>query len=114
MTQSAAVWVVLGLALIAANLPFLFERVLLVMRPRAGRKAFGWRVLELVVLYFIVGGAAAVFEHGAYGVVYPQGWEFYAITACLFLVFAFPGFVYRYLWHSPRRATAASSANEVA
>ncbi len=28
----------------------------------------------------------------------PQGWEFYAITAALFLTFAFPGFVYRYLY----------------
>jgi hypothetical protein len=27
-----------------------------------------------------------------------QNWEFYAVTACLFLVFAFPGFTYRYLW----------------
>jgi NADH:ubiquinone oxidoreductase subunit 2 (subunit N) len=27
----------------------------------------------------------------------PQGWEFYATTASLFLTFAFPGFVYRYL-----------------
>jgi Na+(H+)/acetate symporter ActP len=114
MTQSAAVWVVLGLAFIAANLPFLFERVLLVMRPREGRKAFGWRVVELVALYFIVGAAAALFEHGAYGVIYPQGWEFYAITACLFLVFAFPGFVYRYLWHSPRQAVATSQPDEAA
>ena len=28
----------------------------------------------------------------------PQGWEFYAITATLFLTLAFPGFVYRYLY----------------
>ena len=25
-------------------------------------------------------------------------WEFYAVTGSLFLVFAFPGFVYRYFW----------------
>ena len=28
-----------------------------------------------------------------------QGWEFYAVTAALFLTLAFPGFVYRYLVH---------------
>jgi len=28
----------------------------------------------------------------------PQGWEFYAVTGALFLTFAFPGFVYRYLY----------------
>jgi hypothetical protein len=27
-----------------------------------------------------------------------QGWEFYAVTGCLFIVMAYPGFVYRYLW----------------
>ncbi|HLA39718.1 MAG TPA: DUF2818 family protein, partial [Candidatus Glassbacteria bacterium] len=32
------------------------------------------------------------------GPVHPQRWEFYATTACLFLVFAYPGFVYRFLW----------------
>jgi len=31
------------------------------------------------------------------GNVFPQTWEFYAITACMFVVLAFPGFVLRYL-----------------
>ena len=31
------------------------------------------------------------------GQIAPQGWEFYAITATLFLTLGFPGFVYRYL-----------------
>jgi hypothetical protein len=31
------------------------------------------------------------------GGVFAQNWEFYAITGCLFLVLAFPGFVLRYL-----------------
>jgi hypothetical protein len=31
------------------------------------------------------------------GQIYPQGWEFYAITGAMFLTLAFPGFVYRYL-----------------
>jgi hypothetical protein len=31
------------------------------------------------------------------GQVAPQGWEFYAVTAALFITFAFPGFVWRYL-----------------
>jgi hypothetical protein len=38
-----------------------------------------------------------------FGAVYPQGWEFYAATACLFLVLAYPGFVWCYLW--PRKKT---------
>jgi hypothetical protein len=102
MAENPAVWIVLGLALTAANLPFLFERVLFVRRPAAGRKAFGWRLLELFLLYMAVGLFAAMLERGAYGSVYPQGWAFYVTTACLFLVFAFPGFVYRYLWRTRR------------
>ena len=27
-----------------------------------------------------------------------QDWEFYAITFCLFIVFSFPGFIYRVIW----------------
>jgi hypothetical protein len=51
----------------------------------------------LTLLYLLVGVLARLLE-GRQGVVYPQGWEFYAITYCLFLVFAYPGFVYRYMW----------------
>ncbi len=44
----------------------------------------------------LVGALALALEHRA-GQIYPQGWEFYAITATCFLTLAFPGFVYRYL-----------------
>ncbi len=89
--------ILLVLALVAANLPFLVERVFFVWRPRSGRKGLFWRLIELVVLYFAIGGLA-YFVEGRFGPVQPQNWEFYAVTACLFLVFAFPGFIYRYLW----------------
>ena len=55
-----------------------------------------WRLAELVVWYFIVGGVGMALEKSM-GQNYPQGWEFYAVTASLFLTLAFPGFVYRYL-----------------
>jgi len=95
--------VVVGLAFVAANLPFLFERVLFVWRPSSGRKEFGWRFLELLVFYLVVGGFAFLLEKNAYGSVYPKNWQFYAATLCLFFVFAFPGFVYRHLWRGNRR-----------
>lgn len=84
-------------ALIAANLPFLLERIFFVMQPRIGSKNIAWRLLELVVLYFIVGGIGLLFERKL-GEIHQQNWEFYAITVALFIVFAYPGFVYRYLW----------------
>lgn len=95
--MSSAVTALLLLALIAANLPFLIERAALVFRPKSGHKAFGWRVLEMIVLYFAVGTVAHFLEKKVV-TPQPQHWEFYAVTACMFIVLAFPGFVYRFLW----------------
>lgn len=97
MSQSASVWLVLLLALVAANLPFLNERLLAVLPVgTGGRKSLAIRLAELVLLYFIVGGIGLLFERRV-GQIAPQGWEFYAITGALFIVLAFPGFTWRYL-----------------
>jgi hypothetical protein len=93
-------WTVAALLLLAAvlaNLPFVSERLFLAWPFRSGIKAIGWRLLELIAYYFVTGAAAYLME-SRLGPVHTQRWEFYAITACLFLVLAFPGFVYRYLW----------------
>lgn len=95
MTQTASIWLVLVLAFCAANLPFLSDR-LLGFVALAGGKNLAVRLAELVVLYFVVGGIGLALEKRA-GQIAPQGWEFYAITGALFLTFAFPGFVWRYL-----------------
>lgn len=86
------------IALLAANLPWFSEKLFYFIPLRKQPKPLGWCLLELVILYFIVGGIAFYAESASMGQTAPQNWEFYAITACLFLVFAFPGFVYRYLW----------------
>ena len=54
---------------------------------------------NLTLLYFLAGAVALYAEYATLGQISPQGWEFYAVTACLFLVFSFPGFVYKVLWH---------------
>ncbi|MHB1293218.1 MAG: DUF2818 family protein [Sulfuricella sp.] len=94
MTQ---VLIILVLAFVAANLPFMLERRLFILPPRQDGKSLVWRLLELVLMYFTVGGIAWLVEKNL-GPVQSQHWEFYATTACLFLVFAYPGFVYRFLW----------------
>ena len=99
MTQTASIWLVLVLAFCAANLPFLTHRLLGVL-PLAKGKNLAIRLGELALLYLLVGGIGLLLEKRA-GQIAPQGWEFYAITGALFLVFAFPGFVWRYL-HKPR------------
>jgi len=85
------------LAFIAANLPFLVERVFFVVKPKKDSKNVAWRLLELVVMFFVVGGIAILLE-SRLGDIHKQNWEFYAVNASLFVVFAYPGFVYRYLW----------------
>ena len=85
------------LAFVAANLPFLVERIFFVVQPKVGSKKIAWRLLELVVMFFVIGGIALLLE-GKIGDIHKQNWEFYAINAALFVVFAYPGFVYRYLW----------------
>ncbi|MDP2962182.1 MAG: DUF2818 family protein [Sulfurimicrobium sp.] len=87
---------ILLLALVASNMPFFSERILLIY-PLKNGKHLALQLLELLVLYFIVGGVAMLLERQLTS-RHSQNWEFYAITACLFLVFAFPGFTYRYLW----------------
>jgi hypothetical protein len=97
VSQSASVWLILVLALVAANLPFANERLLAVV-PLWTRapKPLAVRFGELVLLYFAAGGVGLLFERRL-GQIAPQGWEFYAVTSALFIVLAFPGFTWRYL-----------------
>ena len=55
MSQHLSVWIVVLAALCAANLPFATRRVLGAVPLRKG-KTLPIRLLELVVLYFVVGG----------------------------------------------------------
>jgi hypothetical protein len=93
-----ASWLVIAVAIAFANLPYFNERVFGVVSLPGGRevKPFAVRVLEMLVLYFLLGALAYLLE-SRIGNVFPQTWEFYAITGCLFVVLAFPGFVLRYL-----------------
>jgi len=97
MNQTAAVWLLILLALLCANLPFINERVFAVWALKAlSPKTFLLRVFELLLLYLVVGAVGVAFERSI-GNVFAQRWEFYAITLSLFVVMAFPGFVFRYL-----------------
>jgi hypothetical protein len=106
VTQSVAVWLLIALALLSANLPFLTEKVFALLPYRRGGaavvKPFWLRLAEVLVSYLIVGAVGFAFE-GALGNRFSQGWQFYAITLCLYLVMAYPGFVYRYLYRRASR-----------
>ena len=96
VSQTVSVWVLVLVAFCAANLPFVSHRLMAVIAlPKP--KTPWLRLGELLLFYFAVGGIGLALEQRA-GQIAPQTWEFYAVTAALFLTFAFPGFVYRYLY----------------
>lgn len=98
---AAIAFLLFAVAASAANAPFLSRRILFVWAPKGTDKHGGWRVLEVVILYLATMALAKALE-GRIGDVYPQGWEFYAVTVCLFVVLGYPGFVLRYLWKGHR------------
>lgn len=95
LSQTVAVWLVLLLALVAANLPFISQRLMAIV-VLGSPKGLGLRLAELLTFYLLIGGFGLVLEWRA-GQIAPQGWEFYAISLALFVTLSFPGFVYRYL-----------------
>ncbi len=103
--NAAAGFLLFAAAVLAANASFLSRRIFFVWPSSAGDKHGGWRVLEVAVLYLATLALARGLEARA-GAIYPQGWEFYAVTACLFVLLGYPGFVYRYLLKRGREADA--------
>lgn len=95
--MSLGVWqgIFLAFALIMANMPWLSQRCFLFLQCE--QKSPWLRLLEWLVLYFVVGGVALAMERDRLGEIHQQGWEFYTVTLSLFLVFAFPGFIYRFV-----------------
>ncbi|MFO7603086.1 MAG: DUF2818 family protein [Gammaproteobacteria bacterium] len=92
---SISVLLLVLLALAAANLPWLSEKVFVFLPTPIQGKRNLIRWMEWFVYYFLVGLLALGLETRATGEIHSQDWEFYVTTLCLFLVFALPGFVYR-------------------
>ncbi|MDO9002692.1 MAG: DUF2818 family protein [Aquabacterium sp.] len=90
-----AVVAVLLVAMLAANAPFLNNRLFLLGPTRVPKSLFV-RLLELLVYASLVFGLGRALE-AQLGQTSPQRWEFYAVGALTFLTLAFPGFVWRYL-----------------
>lgn len=96
MDVSLSSWFVILLAALAANLPFLNERLFSIIPLGIEVKPFWLRLTEMPILYALVGSIGYLLE-SRMGNAFVQRWEFYAVTGCLFIVLAYPGFVFRYL-----------------
>lgn len=88
-------YLLIAVAVVAANLPFLGGRLLFVFPLR--KKHFGHHFFEWSVFFAAIGLFAYLLE-ARLSAPHTQGWKFYVITLCLFAVCAFPGFVYRYFY----------------
>lgn len=86
---------ILLLAVLAANLPFLNERIF-GMGPRLAPKSIWWRVLELLTYTALVALVGRGLE-SYLGQPSPLRWEFVAVWLCVMATLAFPGFVWRHL-----------------
>jgi peptidoglycan/LPS O-acetylase OafA/YrhL len=84
------------IALILANLPWLHERLFVFFAAPGGHKPLWLCLLEWFVYFILWLVLAFGLEKKLMGDITHQGWEFYVITLCLFVVFALPGFIYRY------------------
>ena len=108
MDQTVAIWTLIAVALVTANLPFLNERVFALVPLRsqgqARIKPFWLRFVELTIWFCVVGALGRAME-AHLGNVFAQGWEFYAIAFALYIVLGYPGFVIRYLFK--RRTSSA-------
>jgi hypothetical protein len=96
VSQTASVWVVLLVALVAANLPFFNDRLFGVVPLPTKPKSLAVRLPNWWSCTFWLAASACCSSAGQ-GRSPPQGWEFYAVTGALFIVLAFPGFTWRYL-----------------
>ncbi|NLR74054.1 DUF2818 family protein [Leeia aquatica] len=106
MAQSTSLLLLLVGWLLLANLPFLLNRpLLMVWKPVS--KPVWMRVLECIMCFALALLLGRMLESLSSPVHSQNVMPFYVSVFCIFLVFGFPGFTYRYLW--PRRKPARAA-----
>lgn len=97
MSYGSGAWLVIALAIILANLPFFTSRLFGIFAFKTAQKPFWAHLLELGLAYLVTGYLGYLIE-SSIGNVFEQHWEFYWVNLFIFLVLAFPGFTWRFLW----------------
>ena len=94
MSAGNITWLLIIVTVFLANFPWFYGRFPAVCETRQERKV--WMcLLEWLILYFLAGFLALGVEKKMQGETHAQDWEFYAVTFFLFVVFAFPGFIFK-------------------
>jgi len=84
-------------AFLVANIPWFSDNLFIFLSMNKS-KSIPVIIGEIIVFYFLMGGLFVFIEKQVVGNIHNQGWEFYVITFFLFLVFSFPGFIYKVVW----------------
>lgn len=95
MDVTQAVWLLLVTAIILANIPFILANRILIF-IKVPQKSFIINLTEWLLYFILTGILAYLLENKVMGHVAEQDWEFYAVALFMFMIFAFPGFIYRY------------------
>lgn len=95
MSIDQAVWLLLFTAIVFANIPWIMMNKVFIF-VTVPNKSFLIGFVEWFLYFVLTGILAYMMEDKVMGNVAPQEWEFYAITFFMFMIFAFPGFIYRY------------------
>ncbi len=96
MTTSTAILLLFVAALVAANYPWLSNRLLFVFPEPASGKSGGFRLLEWCCNCALILLIGLGLERQINGVIHTQQWEFYAASILFFAVLAMPGFIIHY------------------
>lgn len=92
--------IALGVLSLLANLPFFASRFMGFV-PMTTRKLGFVLFFEVALCYVLALMGLGLVESQLEGVGYSQGWEFYVVISCLFVVAGFPGFVHHFFWKTP-------------
>jgi len=103
-------WFLLRVALVIALATALLAAPRWYLGPYALSKPFVHRLLELLVMYALVGSLGFAFE-ASLGSVFAQRWEFYAVSFSLFLIMTAPGYVACYLFKRDSDAIIRKAAH---
>jgi len=95
MNLDLAISLLIVLALILANLPWLMRDRVFLFVSRSD-KPFWLGLIEWLVYYALAMALARFVEWRVMGNLSEQGWEFWTTTFFLFAIFSFPGFIFRY------------------
>ncbi len=93
--MNQAVWLLVATAIVLANIPFILSNRLFIF-IKVPEKSIWINLTEWFSYFIVTGFFAYQLENKSMGHVAEQTWEFYTITLFMFMIFAFPGFIYRY------------------